>query len=183
MKPFFTKKDLDHLSPQDLATLRDKHARRWESAIRKECFALQDAGTAFVDKNWEAPRLPGRHEKREASKPDFSGHLSCARHVVFEAKTSLHFTRFDFANISDGQRQYLDHAHACGAVAFIYLLDNYRRRWVLPWGEVLRRENVHGKSSFTLPESPHFIESSDLKKKRGETWLDAYRRIEMGGLA
>lgn len=182
--PYFQQHELEALSPSDLADLRYKHARRWENAIRKECHDLRRTERAFVDKNWEAPTVPGRHQKRETSKPDFSGHLTDARHVVFEAKTTLHPTRFDFDNISTGQREHLSSAHACGAAAFVYLLDNLRRRWVLPWGEVLRLENVHGVASLALPESPHFLDESEaLKKLTAETWLDAYERLEREGLA
>ena len=180
---YFKQSDLDSLSPKDLATLRDKHARRWEAAIRKECASLSGDRRAFVDKNWEAPKIPGTHQRVEESKPDFSGHLSDGSHVVFEAKTSLHKTRFSFDQIRPGQADHLADAEACGAVSFIYLLDNLRRRWVIPWSVVERLKAIENRQSFAYPESPHFIDRfSACQKRPGETWLDAYTRLEMEGI-
>ena len=176
--PYFKPHELDGVSTSDLATIRQRHARRWEALIRKECKRLKKVEVAFVDKNWEAPKVPGQKIRVETSKPDFSGHLADGRHVVFEAKTTLHPTRFDFSNISKGQRQHLDYADTCGAMAFVYLLDNMRRRWVLPWWFVLSMESVCEKSSFPLPESPHFnTNDSSFQKKNKETWVDTYRRV------
>ena len=158
------------------AELARQHGALWEKDIRKQNRELRRAEMAFVGKNWEAPNIPGSHRKREASKPDFSGHLPCGRHVTFEAKASLNTTSFGFGQITKGQRQYLNSAYECGCISFVFILDGLRRRWLIPWGEVLRVEAVEGRASFP------YEEDSAFQKQRGETWLDCWQRLEKGGL-
>lgn len=151
-----------------MTTLQQQHSAIWESYIRKECQALHKAGRALVDKNWEAPRVPGKQIPREASKPDFSGVYPYGRHVVFEAKATLSKTRFDFNQISEGQWDHLSLAHRWGASAFVYVLDGRRRKWVLPWRVI----EATDRRSFPFNEDmKHF------QKKRGETWLDTWGRL------
>ena len=187
------------LTQSQLSDLRRKNARRWEANIRRQCAHLKTRGRAFVDKNWEAPLIPGTNRPRETSKPDFSGHTDTGRHVVFEAKSQLfEETRFDFSQISEGQREQLENAYEAGAISFVFLLDGYgvtirstasadsmRRKWVIPFSEILRQENIEGNASFPYPGARHCSDDAYIehfKKRRGETWLDCWNRLESGGL-
>lgn len=152
-----------------MSTLQQQHGSLWETYVRKECKALEGAGQAFVDKNWEAPRVPGKKIPREASKPDFSGFLTGGRHVVFEAKATMSETSFPFAQITRGQAEYLHTAHENGALAFVYVLDKQRRKWVLPWSVFIELAEQRASYPFD-PESPHL-------KIKGETWLDTLKRL------
>lgn len=120
-----------------MKTKQQQAADRWEAVIREECRALREQRRAWVDKNWEAPRVPGTHIPREASKPDFSGWLPGGTHVVFEAKATLAETSFDFNMITEGQWEHLQAAHENDAVSFVYVLDGKGRRWVVPFGHIL----------------------------------------------
>ncbi|MFU8803192.1 MAG: Holliday junction resolvase RecU [Bradymonadaceae bacterium] len=151
-----------------MTTLQQQHASLWERYIRQECHALKKADRALVDKNWEAPRIPGKKIPREKSKPDFSGVIKGGRHIVFEAKATLNKTSFPFSQISKGQEEHLEAAKAMGAVAFIYVLDGNRDKWVIPW--ITIQAFRLDRESFPLnPQSP-------LKKEIGETWLDTLSR-------
>lgn len=160
-------------------SLEKKHGKRWEKYIRKECDELRRRGVADVDKNWEAPTIPGGNVPREPSKPDFSGVLAepAGRHVVFEAKSTLSETSFPFANIADHQAERLSTADAWGAVSFVYILDGQKRKWVVPWGEVERCRHVVDRKSF-----PFSGADWRFRKQDGETWLERWRKLEMEGL-
>ena len=164
------------LTKEQQAELARKNGARWESNIRKQCFSLKNAKRALVSKNWEAPKIPGSHKKREKSKPDFSGCLPCGRHVVFEAKANFITTSLPFGQISEGQREHLSTASAWGAISFVFALDGKDRRWLIPWSELDHIEAVEDKSSFAYDEDSPFL------KRRGETWLDTWERLEKGGL-
>lgn len=151
-----------------MTTLQQQHASLWERYIRQECHALHKAERAMVDKNWEAPRIPGKKIPREKSKPDFSGCLPGGRHVVFEAKATLNKTSFAFSLISEHQAFHLGRAEVMGSVAFVYVLDGNRDKWVIPW--VVIRSVWTERGSF--PFSP----LSPFKKQPGETWLDTLGR-------
>lgn len=152
-----------------MSTLQQQHGTLWETYIRKECKDLTSIGQAFVDKNWEAPRVPGKKIPREASKPDFSGFLSGGQHVVFEAKATMSKTSFPFSQITRGQAAHFDIAEKSGAIAFVYVLDGMRRKWVLPWSVV--SEISENRASYPFdPESPNL-------KIKGETWLDTLKRL------
>ena len=158
------------LTPQKI---QRQLGQRWESYIRKECAALKKAGLAQVDKNWEAPRIPGKagkYTRIEKSKPDFSGWAREGRHVVFEAKATQVTTRFDLSLLADHQHRAIVDAGEAGAIAFVYLLSGYgdeAGKWVLPWWLFV---DVDG-SSIPL-DHPVYL------KRGGETWLDAWERIE-----
>lgn len=157
-----------------MSTKQQQHAKVWEGYIKKECRALKDAGLAFVEKNHEAPTIPGEDIPRAPSKPDFSGWLLGGRHVVFEAKATLSETSFSYHQIADHQWEHLDLADKAGAVAFVYVLDGRRRKWVLPWSHVLEWKDV--RASFPFNENP---ESRECQKHDGETWLDTLDRLEV----
>lgn len=146
-----------------------QHGQRFETYIRKECRDLHRHDLALVQKNWEAPKVPGEEFRREKSKPDFSGFLPDSRHVIFEAKATESTTSFGFGQITDHQWQYLDRAHTAGSISFVYVLDGLRRKWVIPWARVLECDEY--RSSFPF-------EFSDFIKKRGETWLACWQRLE-----
>lgn len=156
-----------------MSTLQQQHSKIWESYIRKECRALQKGELAVVDKNWEAPRIPGEKRPRETSKPDFSGFRFDGRHVVFEAKATLSTTSFSFSLIVDHQAEHLATAKEYGAISFVYVLDGKRRKWVIPYQAILATE---GRKSFPF-------DNDTYQKQRGETWLDTWARLEMRGLA
>lgn len=169
-------------------TTQQKAADRWERVIRKECHALRAEGVG-VDKNWEAPKIPGTHQPREKSKPDFSGHLADGRHVVFEAKVTKSTTSFDFNLITrsrdendPGQWEVLQAAHDSGAVAFVYVLDGEGRRWVLPW-DVIRYYYRNGSSSFPFDDhSPHRQRGEWHRRGaafywEGEDWFSTIQRV------
>lgn len=147
-----------------MPTLQQQHAELWERYIREECKALERAGAAWVSKNWEAPRVPGKKMPRAKSKPDFSGFLADGRHVVFEAKATLSETSFGFDAISEHQREHLEAADNAGAMSFVYVLDGLRRKWVIPFATIRLCEATRG--SFPFPQFPQ------MEKRAGETWLD-----------
>lgn len=151
-----------------MPSLQQQHAKVWERYIRKECRALRKARKANVDKNWEAPRVPGEPIPREASKPDFSGCMSDGRHVVFEAKATLSETSWSFHDIADHQAAAIEFAADAGAVSFVYILDGSRHKWVVPWDTIAA---ISDRSSFPF-DDPVF------RKIEGETWLDTWRRLE-----
>lgn len=152
-----------------MPSLQQEHSKIWERYIRQECRALRQADLAFVDKNWEAPRIPGKKRPRERSKPDFSGFLPGGRHVVFEAKATLLTTRLDFSAITDGQWDHLDKAFEHEACSFVYVLDGDRHKWVIPWLAILKA--IPGRESFPF-------DNAYYQKQVGETWLDTLIRLE-----
>jgi penicillin-binding protein-related factor A (putative recombinase) len=157
-----------------MTTLQQDLSAEWESLIKRECKDLAKAKLAFVSKNHEAPRIPGKKRPRSKSKPDFSGHSPAGRHIVFEAKSSLCETRFDFGLITDGQYRILKQAHQSGCISFIYFIDGARRRWVIPWRAVQETEIER----FSLP----LIEPNLVYQKRpGETWLATWKRLAEAG--
>lgn len=167
-----------------MTSKQQKHAERWERVIRQECKALREAGSAFVDKNWEAPRVPGSHVPREKSKPDFSGFLSDGRHVVFEAKVTQSKTSFPFSKIEEHQAEHLEAAYRADAVSFLYVLDGEQRRWVVPFEVVVVLE----RDSFPFNEPPGgglgLFEQRGKWERRGrsfvwsgENWLQTLRRL------
>lgn len=164
-------------------SLSQQNGARWEDYIRAECRALADAKLAFVGKNWEAPKVPGKHVRWETSKPDFSGHLPNGRHVAFEAKALLKpGTSFPFGNITAGQWEQLDRLHRPSGVqdvdgngiSFLYVLNGPEEKWVIPWAQIVR----------VMTESRSFpltAEHGELKKRGVETWLDTWNRLDAGG--
>lgn len=152
-----------------MKTLQQVHGDLFESYVRREVRHLREQGLAQVDKNWEAPLVPGKAIPREASKPDFSGVVGQrGRHVVFEAKATLSKTSWPLAKLTDHQLEHLELASDLGAIAFVYVLDGARRKWVFPV------EHIRGLGRASAPfEGP-------WEKKKGETWLDTWRRLEVG---
>lgn len=153
-------------------SLARANGQRWEGYIRAENGELKHRQSALVRKNWEAPRVPGSHIRREESKPDFSGFISSGgRHVVFEAKATLSETSFDFGRIANHQLEHLSIAHHAGAIAFVYVLDGLERKWLLPmpviWSWMQQRKSF-----------PFDAGDGELQKQDGETWLEAWQRIE-----
>ena len=110
---------------------------------------------------------------RETSKPDFSGLLSCGRHVVFEAKATMSATSFPFGSLAEHQAAALHRAYRWGAVSFVYVLDGHQRRWVLPWKEIEKTKLQ--RESYPFDDAP-------TRKREGETWLQAWERIEAQGM-
>lgn len=147
---------------------QQRNGKRWERYIVLECRALQKAGVAFVSKNFEAPKIPGSHVPREASKPDFSGFLFGGTHIVFEAKSTENKTSFGFALISRGQKKHLALAHKAGAVSFVYVLSGDDEKFVIPWKQI---EDCEKKSL-------KFSDIDDCKKVKGESFLATLARIE-----
>lgn len=155
-----------------------EHGALWEREIRKMCRALKKAHRADVDKNWEAPKVRGSHEKREKSKPDFSGTRPGGRHIVFEGKATLSKTSIQLSAVSPGQWERLELQHEWGAISFVYVLTGERTHWVIPFRRWVEIEAEGERSSFS------FVEESDAYRcGRGETWLDAWDRLEGEGLA
>lgn len=157
-----------------MPSIQQQNARRWEKYIRRECEELLRRGEADVDKNWEAPTVPGTHVPREKSKPDFSGFLNNGRHVVFEAKATMSTTSFSFSDIADHQEATLRRAFRWNAISFVYVLDGHQRRWVLPW-YTIRCCRV-GRESFP------FNDETPARKREGETWLETWKRLEQEGM-
>jgi len=154
-----------------MSSLERENGKRWENYIRKECAELKRLQRAWVDKNWEAPAVPGQHIKREASKPDFSGFLMVTgMHVVFEAKATLSKTSLPFSSIAKHQWEHLNKAYFSDAVSFVYVLDGADRKWVFPWGAILGA----AKTRKSMP----LVDGSPYQKQPGETWLGALARIE-----
>ncbi|MFP4599948.1 MAG: Holliday junction resolvase RecU [Persicimonas sp.] len=158
---------------QQRGNLARQHGQEFEVYARKECRDLLKADRALVQKNWEAPTVPGEHFKREKSKPDFSGFLPDSRHVIFECKATLSKTSFPFSNITDHQWAYLDRAHTAGSISFLYVLDGQRQKWVVPWKRV---------KFISLERSSFPFADEVYRKRRGETWLDTWHRVELEGL-
>jgi recombination protein U len=166
--------------------------QRWETYIRRENKMLLDHGRADVSKNWEAPKIPGKHARREKSKPDFSGFLLVGsrmdtvendlwsgQHVVFEAKSTLSKTSWPLSDLKDHQRERLNRANQTGAVAFVYLLSGERRKYVVPmdvyewWADT-----DSGSIPFPARFNPRGVPVLDpYEKQRQETWLDTYIRV------
>lgn len=158
------------------------HARRWERHIRAECAELAEAGLAFVAKNWEAPKVRGKHVSIEASKPDFSGYLPGGRHVVFEAKSTLVETRFDLDLLADHQLDHLQRAVDHGALAFVYVLDGLGRKWVLTTEAILGAMIYRSSVPFDISTARLEVRGEWTRRGsafvwEGEGWLDAMLRI------
>lgn len=163
---------------------QNKAASRWERLIRQECAVLREEGRAWVDKNWEAPPVPGTHIPREKSKPDFSGFLAGGRHVVFEAKATESETSFDFNKVLEHQYDHLQAADDAGAASFLYVLDGVGGRWLIPWFNVVCCEKA-GRSSFAFNEGSSLQQQGEWRRRgaafvwHGENWLETLQR--MGG--
>lgn len=157
-----------------MPSIQQQHASRWESHIRKQCRSLLKGRRALVDKNWEAPRVPGRQVKREKSKPDFSGLVIsgplAGRHVVFEAKATMEQSRFDFSLIQSHQAEHMELASIGGALSFCFVIDGQGGKWVLPWQWIQHQMN-QGNASLQLST----CESGRCRP--GETWLDTCERL------
>jgi len=158
-----------------MPSIQQQHAQRWESHIRKQCRTLLKGRRALVDKNWEAPKVPGKQIKREKSKPDFSGLVLhgplAGRHVVFEAKATMERERFDFSLIQDHQAEHLSIASTGGALSFVYVLDGFGFQWVLPWPWIQHEMDL-GIASLQFDDWPSGL------RERGETWLDVCERLD-----
>ena len=116
-----------------MSKLAKAHGDQWEAYVGKECKEIEARGWGLISKNWEAPKLKGKHVNREKSKPDFSGVLPGGRHIVFECKATLEKSRFDHkALLTDHQREHLLKAHEYGALAGVYVLDGQQRKFWIP---------------------------------------------------
>lgn len=153
-----------------MSSLQQQHCKLWERYIRQECHALKRSGQALVRKNHEAPKVPGKAMPREPSKPDFSGCLASGRHVCFEAKATLSKTSLSFHAIAEHQWDHLNAVFQAGGVAFVYVLDGDRNKWLVPWAEVLETDKTRSSFPFSLER---------FQKVEGETWLDTLTRLEV----
>lgn len=116
-----------------MSRLAKAHGDQWEAYVRKECKEIEARGWGLISKNWEAPKVRGKHASREKSKPDFSGVLPNGRHIVFECKATLEKSRFDHKKLlTDHQREHLMTAHEYGALAGVYVLDGQQRKFWIP---------------------------------------------------
>jgi recombination protein U len=153
-----------------MTTLQQQHCKLWERYIRMECRDLKRSGQALVRKNHEAPKIPGKAIPREPSKPDFSGIIQGGRHVCFEAKATLSETSISFHAIAEPQWDHLNRVHEAGGVAWVYVLDGNRNKWVLPWADILETRELRESFPFSVER---------FQKVEGETWLDTLRRLEV----
>lgn len=154
-----------------MGTLARKHGQNFETYARKECNDLRKAGLALVRKNWRAPEVPeeGNHARIAKSQPDFSGVIEGGRSVVFECKATMDTNSWEFSHLADHQAEHLSEAAELGAVAFVYILDGDRRKWVVPWRTLVNLDR----------ESYPFGVFESHRKREGETWLDTLERLEV----
>lgn len=161
-----------------------QRGENWEVEIEREV-ALIPGVTLF-----KVPTAQTHKGKRKYTKKtyvDFAGHTSAGRHIALEAKCTLDSKVFYLSSqLSDFQWQVLTNAGAAGAISFVYLCALWWElrakgqplveRFVLP-------VNGSGEIAGLSDRAPfHFDEfSSRFKVGNGETWFEAWNRLEESG--